>query len=157
MLIMPPYSVSSSQQPIFKIIPVGRTSNTGAIDVHGKATFIQAAYLIVSFEVLKTSGIYDLVETDNTVDTNYTQTEKSAVSIKGITDEMSVMTCNIESGSYKAHQTEKTLDCSGSRQITAHAFMGEKRFENEIDVNPELLARLQTTSDNHIAIDVTYI
>ena len=151
LVFMPPYTVSSSQQ----VLP--EASSAGGVTLNAEVTFIQAAYVAITFQILKTTGIYDLIETDEAVATNYTLVQKSSLSIKGLADETSVMTCNIESGSYKAQKSEKTLDCSGSRQITAHAFMGEKRFEDEVDVSSELLARLQSTDESHIAIDVTYI
>ncbi len=148
-LAMPPYAVSSSQpiSPAAQQKPLVGLSISGKTVVAASATFIEGVYVTVKYALLKTAGVYDLVDTDNSVETSQTFTQTRVVSIHGnLLGEMAVLTCNVTGAAQKSH------DCSGAEQSVAHAFMGQSQFNDEIAISDNTLQ-----DGNHIAIDVSYI
>ena len=149
-LLMPPYAISSSQ-PLLSVnsgvIPLKSLTATSANRtlMTASATFIAGAYVVVKYEILKSAGVYDIVESDGSVEMNQTFRHKTVVSIEGtIPGETAVMTCNIITGLEKH-------DCSGSDRTVAHAFMGGSHVDNRIEVSDN------SPQGHRIDIDVSYI
>ncbi len=111
------------------------------------AKFDQAAYVVVNFEAARSSSAGS-----GTFDINRTVVSNAVMTVKSLPGETAVMTCSIQS-----EQQEGSRDCNGSTQSAAHVFTGQQSFGGDSDLGEGLLGGLNSSSNNDVQIDVSYI